>query len=279
MSRQVEGLRRFVGIPAQPGRTFSNVVVTAGGKGGLGTSSVTALIGLGLARAGRRVLVVDASEGSLHLFLGLSAEAGLNSEDVLGHSTPVEWVHPSLAVLTSGIHQTGFIASLSAMQRKAALARVALMQSEFDLVLIDSGSRLESVIQACSVGVGRLLTLTDAGRISLGGTFALLRGVSARFPHLPLQLVVNRERPESLKRVDRGIRTALQHFHGGPVETAGLIPFDAQLERSARGDGLLQDLATSSPAARAALRLGFTIALGPSMTPHTLTPALAATGS
>ncbi len=263
MSLQVEGLRRFVGRPAERDRTFTNVVVTAGGKGGVGTSSVTALIGLGLARAGRRVLIVDGSDGSLHLLLGLDAGAGLvDFGRRPADEGQLEWVDSGLAVLTSGPNVSTSLSAVRTMERRSALARIASLHTTFDLVMIDGGSSVDSVVQACSLGVDRLLTVTDAGRLAMAGTFGLLRAVSARFQGLPLQLVVNRERPDALTRVDSRVRSALQHFHSGPVNTAGLIPFDPDLEEANRQDGLLQELPTSSLAARAALRLGLTMTLG-----------------
>jgi len=263
VSLQVEGLRRFVGTPPERERTFTNVVVTAGGKGGVGTSTVTALMGLGLARAGRRVLVVDGSDGSLHLLLGLDAGAGLLD---WGRGSPathaLEWVDSGLAVLASGPDVSSSLSTPGPIERRSALARVASVHTTFDLVLIDGGSNVDSVVQACSMGVDRLLTVTNAGRLSMAGTFGLLRAVSARFPNLPLQLVVNREPSQSLSLVNGRLRDALQHFHRGPVATAGLIPFDPDLEEATRRDGLLQDLSPSSLATRAALRLGLTMTLG-----------------
>lgn len=263
MSRQVEGLRRFVGAPAEPQRTFTNVIVTAGGKGGVGTSSVTMLVGLGLARAGRRVLVIDGGEGSLHLMLGLDAGGGLvdSARNVDGHEA-FRWIDSGLAVLAAGPTVEPSVSTMRPMERRQALARTLSLHTTFDLVLIDAGSSVDAAVQACGFGVDRLIAVTDASRLATSGAFALLRAASARYSKLPLQVVVNREAAESVARVESTICDALQPFHNGPVGVLGVVPFDAELETNSRQDGLIQHLAPSSPAARAALRLGLMLTLG-----------------
>lgn len=289
MSRPVVH-QRFADQPQTPATSASNVVVLAGGKGGVGTSSLTALMGLGLARAGRRVLLVDCGKGSLPLLLGLNPDGGAHTTPTKTSQLPLEWIDSGLAVLLGSRAGSGRDNRVAA-KRNSVLSQAMALQADFDWVLLDAGTGLESVLSACSIGPDRLVAVTDAGRIALSETFGLLRGVSARLPQLPMQLVVNRERPESLRRVDGSIRAALQNFHKGPVETAGLVPFDPRLEGFTRGAGLIQDLEATSPAARASLRLGLTIALGPistapastATTPITIaaphTPALAPTGS
>ena len=77
MSRQLDSVRRFLAQQRSPGpRPEEGVAIVAGsGKGGTGTSSIVALLGLAAADAGREVLLVDANEnvGTLHLLLGVNA--------------------------------------------------------------------------------------------------------------------------------------------------------------------------------------------------------------
>ena len=93
MNDQARALRSVAAEPAlaravdahAPG---PSVVVLAGGKGGVGASTLTVLAGAALARSGRRVLLVDGAQnqGALHLLLGVAPRHTL-AELVQGETT------------------------------------------------------------------------------------------------------------------------------------------------------------------------------------------------
>ena len=262
MSRQVESLRHFVngfGRMPNPPRALANqnMVVVGSGKGGVGTSSVTALMGLQLARAGRSVLLVDANDGALHLLFGLNGSPGLEAlgaRDARPESLLVD-VQERLTLLPGGPHDGGHAAT-GRMERMGLLRKVATLYDKFDLVLVDGGARISSVLEACAAGANRLIAVTGADRLSTAATYALLKGIGGRLPGLALEVLVNRETAEAAIRVDRHLRQALAHFHTGSVAFTGVVPSDPTVHGGPDRSGALQDVPYDAPAAQAALEIG-----------------------
>ena len=256
-------MRQFV---AEAGRTpgapslglAGNAVVIGSGKGGVGTSSVAALIGLQLARAGREILVVDANDGGLHLLFGMDARPGLDALRSRRHPagvatgagpgathSPARW----LGRLPRSAHPAAW------SDRRSPVAPPRSTGLSIS-VLVDGGPRIASVLEACAVGADRFIAVTGADRLSAAATYALLKGVGARLPGLSLEVLVNRESTEAALRVDRHLRSALEHFHTGSVSFTGVIPPDAAVHGGPDRSGALLDVPYEAPAARAALEIG-----------------------
>ena len=74
MNRSLQSLRNYLDKGGERTRWTPSpgVVVVGSGKGGIGTSTVSALLALAGAEDGRQVLLIDGNEsvGSLHLLLG-----------------------------------------------------------------------------------------------------------------------------------------------------------------------------------------------------------------
>ena len=62
-------------------------MVFASGKGGVGTSTMAALMAVGLARRGEQVLLIDGSQGWLHMLFGITETRGLSAVRA-GRATP-----------------------------------------------------------------------------------------------------------------------------------------------------------------------------------------------
>lgn len=256
MSEQIEALRRFMADRVQP-PTASHVVVLGSGKGGVGTSTLAALLAL-VTSVDARVLLVDAdaSLGSLHLLLGAPQGPGLGAlrGGRLETSDLLVPVTETLALLPGG-----GAPELTAAERQALFRRASSLYDNFDLVVVDGGSRLESVLVACGSGVRTLLAVTTADRVSVAATYALVKTVGARFPGTPVQLLVNREDSGGAARVAEEVRTASRRFLKRDVGFRGSVPEDPCLRAGIQAGMLVQEAATDSPAAAAVQALGSTL--------------------
>lgn len=249
---QLEALRRYVAQnPAAPLHAGpsgdGHVVVVGSGKGGVGTSLLAALLALGAAARGARTLLIDgdATLGSLHLLLG--AEPGPGLEALRGGTAPDEL----LVHLTDGLHLLpgGEPAMMSGVERQALYRRLGGLHPLYDLVVVDGGSRLDSVLAVCAAGSARVLIASTVERIALTATYALAKVLADRHPTIPVGLILNRTEPEAADAAFAEVRGALKHFLRRTVDYAGCIPDDECLRAALEAGMDLQDAAVGSPAA------------------------------
>jgi len=257
MTTNLDSLRAYLGS-GQGSRwaPTPGVLVVGSGKGGVGTSTISALLALVAAQDGRRVLLVDADEGlgSLHFLFGLSDPGPGIGALRGGELTPADLVRPvtdSLWLLPGGGDSVGSTLSSALGERRALLGRVADLYPFYDLVIVDGGSHLASVQAACSAGAERLLALTAPDRVSMAATYALLKVSRERFPSLPLEILVNRGDGVSAEEVFRMMAMAGKRFLGLKVGFGGSIPSDLALEKGMGAEKSVLDLSPSTPAMNA----------------------------
>lgn len=255
MSTQLEALRRQRSVrPFLSSRGDEpGPVVFASGKGGSGTSTLAALLAVGAAAHGQRVLLVDgtAGIGSLHLYLG--TEAGRGWSALKAGASPEELVvtvGERLSLLPSG--EVAEATSISVAERQALFRRLVTLFSSYDLVVVDGGSRVESVMAACSAGAYRLVAVTTPDRVSLAATYALVKVALARMPELSVAVLANR----GDEAAGESIRAAAASFLDRTVDAVGAIPDDECLRAGINAGMNLQDAAAGSPAAAAIIEAG-----------------------
>jgi flagellar biosynthesis protein FlhG len=256
MSEQLDSLRHYVahhppvGSPEAP----PGVLLVAGGKGGVGTSTVAGLLAVMAAMEGIEVLLVDADEshGSLPLLLGVEPVhplERLRGGEVVAEDLLIPLGH-GLAFLSAGGAADGG-ESLPPAERRALLRRLAALYPRFGLVVVEAGSRLASVLPATQ-GASRLLAVTAAERIAAAATFGLIKAVDARAPHLPVDLIVNRSPLPTARMLHLDIEGGTRRFLNRSLGFGGAIPEDDRLTSALQsGLHLHQAAALGTPAASA----------------------------
>ncbi|AUX25735.1 Cobyrinic acid ac-diamide synthase [Sorangium cellulosum] len=132
-----------------------HVIAVASQKGGVGKTTICLNLGLALARAGHRVLILELdAQGSLGLSLGLADRARPGVAELLTGAERVEAVlqrtrDPQLQVLTVGrVDPTTVAGFEEALVRGPVLAGVlSRLAADFDLVVAD-----------CPAGLGKVTT-------------------------------------------------------------------------------------------------------------------------
>ena len=120
------------------------IIAVGGGKGGIGKSLVSSNLGIALAQAGHRVLLVDADLGgaNLHTCLGIGQPTATLSDFLLRSKAQLEEVIiptgvPNLT-LVAGAQDSLDAANVKYAQKQKLLK--ALQQQEVDYLLLDLGA-------------------------------------------------------------------------------------------------------------------------------------------
>ena len=219
--------------------------VVAGAKGGVGKSVIAILLARSLAEYGQRALLVDGEQnlGMLHVLLNVRLQTQLDAvvreevdpEDLLVRVASRLWLLPS-ALGTEELY------GLGVLDRARLHFKLTRAFAAFDVVIVDVGSELESVVRVASLGATRLILVTTAEPGALAGARALVGIVHLQVPALPIDVLVNRtDTPREAEstfaalrdRVGRGLTPSL-HFLGG-------MPTDPDLRHAVwSGDGLTE---------------------------------------
>lgn len=234
-------------------------LLCASGRGGAGASLVSALLAVVAAGEGMQVLLVDADDfvGPLALLLGTTPHASwmdlrggrLGAEDVV---TPVS---TTLTLVAGGpARATAAGGPLTPAERRACLQRVGELAATVDLVVVDTGARLDPLVAAIAPHADERLVAVSGSSdpVGLAATYALCKAARERHPALPIDLLVNRESgSEATRHFDR-IDAGARQFLGTALEYGGAIPADPTLDAALRAGIPFPEAAAGSPAALAA---------------------------
>jgi MinD-like ATPase involved in chromosome partitioning or flagellar assembly len=235
-------------------------LLCASGRGGSGTTLLSALLAVSAAGDGYRVLLIDADEhvGPLSMLLGVTARASW--QDLRGgRVSPVQAATPISTTLTLMAGGAARLApaggvTITAAERRACLRRVSVLAQGMDLVVIDCGARFDTVAAAITPHADERLLAVAAGAdpIGLAATYALCKAVHARHGALPLDVLVNRHEGSEAIRCFDAIDAGARQFLGTSLRFAGAIPTDPTLDAALRAGMPFPDAAAGSPAAIAA---------------------------
>ena len=242
-------------------------LLIASGRGGSGTTLISALLAVCAAGDGLRVLLVDADDfvGPLSMILGAHPRAGW--QDLRGgHVSPADItteVSTTLTLIAGGaprVNATSAALSsanatqLSNAERRSCMRRISTLGLGYDLVIIDCGSRLDVLSAAIMPHANERLIAITAGddSVALAATFALCKAARLRHGALPLDLIVNRHDTHGAVACFNAIDAGVRQFLTSSLRFAGAIPLDTTLDAAIRAGMNFSDAAAGSPAANAA---------------------------
>ncbi|MGN6109712.1 MAG: nucleotide-binding protein [Kofleriaceae bacterium] len=164
-------------MAAPPRRALPRLVAVAGGKGGVGKSTIAANLAIAVGRLGRRVALVDADLGAanLHTMLGVLHPAG-GLADFLDHRVEaLEQTAVSIApnvALVPGTSRPG-AANLASAQKLRLLRAIARLDAECVVLDVGAGTSF-TVVDLVAASDLKLFVLTPQ-LPSLHNAYALLK--------------------------------------------------------------------------------------------------------
>jgi len=208
---------------------MGEVIVITSGKGGVGKTTTTANVGTGLAKLGKKVVLIDTDIGlrNLDVVMGLENRIVYNLVDVVEGSCRIKQAlikdkrYPNLYLLPSA--QTRDKSAVTPEQmRKLALE----LKEEFDYILMDCPAGIEQGFQNAIAGADSALVVTtpevsavrDADRI-----IGLLEANEMKSTHL----IVNRLRSDMVKRGDMMSSDDVVEILA--VDLIGVVPDDENI--------------------------------------------------
>jgi len=245
----------------------THVIAVTSGKGGVGKTNVVANLAVGLARAGKRVLVLDADLGlgNIDVLLGLVPRFTL--EHVLcgsHHLSDIIIPGPAgIQVLPagSGLPQ---LTSLTDSQQLTLQSELEHVADTVDVLLIDTGAGISPNVTYFASAAQETIVVISPEPTSLTDAYALMKVLCRQHRERRFKVLVNmvksqREATQTFRKLD----VAAERFLNINLEYLGFIPFDDYLPMAVIEQRAVTEHFPCSPASRAFIRLAKIIAEWP----------------
>ncbi len=217
-------------------------VLVTGGKGGVGKTTVAANLGVEMASAGKRVLIVDLDLGLANLNVLLGLDTPRTIEDALTGA-----VEPSACVVPgpAGVHLlpagsgTERMGRLTGEQRERLVEVIAEVARDYDVVIGDSAAGVGPDVMAFASIADRVLVVTTPELAALTDAYGLIKALdqygSRTEADIPTpEIVVNHASGvEEGEAVARKLKAICERFLARSPRQAGWLPRSAVVSRSA----------------------------------------------
>ena len=211
---------------------MSEVIVITSGKGGVGKTTTTANLGVGLAIRGKKIVLIDTDTGlrNLDLLLGLERRIVYTLVDVVqkrvnyGQALVRHKKYTNLFLLP-----TSQVADKTAIEPAQMLELVEAMKSEFDYILIDCPAGIEQGYETAVIGADWAIVVTMPEISAVRDADKIIGRLQAS--NKKIKLVVNRIRPQMVKDGTMLDMTSIDDILS--VECIGQVPDDEKVVDSA----------------------------------------------
>ncbi len=228
----------------------TRIILICSGKGGVGKTTLTANLGIALAKRGVNTAVLDADFGlrNLDLLLGLENRIVYTAQEVLDESCRLEQAlvkhkqEPNLSLLPAGNPRMLDWLTPDDMQRI-----VALLSEQFDYVLIDCPAGVEDGFKNAVAAAKEAIVVTNP-EVSAVRDADRVIGLLNTHGVQPVQLVLNRVRPKMMASQEMLSVDDVTDILALPL--LGLVLEDEQVIVSTNRGEPLTLSSNNSPAAR-----------------------------
>jgi septum site-determining protein MinD len=207
----------------------ARIILICSGKGGVGKTTLTANLGIALAKLGERTTVLDADFGlrNLDLLLGLENRIVYTAQDVLSETCRLEQAlvkhkqQPNLSLLPAGNPRMLEWLTPEDMQKI-----VKLIATQADYVLIDCPAGVEQGFKNAALASQEAIVITTP-EISAVRDADRVIGLLNTMNVTPVQLVLNRVRPKMVANQEMLAVDAVTDILALPL--LGLVVEDEQV--------------------------------------------------
>ena len=228
----------------------SRVIVITSGKGGVGKTTTTANLSVGLAKAGFRVVAIDADIGlrNLDLIMGLENRVVYNFIDIIEGNCRLQQ-----ALVRDKRVENLFLLPAAQTRTKDAVSPEQMvtlceeLRKEFDFVLIDCPAGIEGGFRNAVIGADEALVVTTP-EVSAVRDADRIIGMLESMNKSPIRLIINRVRPNMVKEGEMLDVAAVLDVLA--VKLIGVIPDDDSVIKSANSGEPLT-FGSRSPASQA----------------------------
>jgi flagellar biosynthesis protein FlhG len=254
---QAANLRSLVAAPRTAGGAPSplRVIAVTSGKGGVGKTNISANLAVLAAKAGKRVLVIDADLGLANVEIVFGLKPRYHMGDLINSSISIEDVMidapHGVKILPAGSGVQS-LTQLSAEDKLRFIAALEPVQDKFDLVLVDSGAGIGDNVLFFVGAAQEAILVVSPEPTSLVDAYATVKVLSQKAGVRHFGVIINPVIDElPAREIFNKLTQVTSRFLSASVRHLGYIPRDENLHRAIMAQRPLVDAFPHSPASRA----------------------------
>ena len=234
------------------------MLVVAGAKGGVGTTTIAVNVAAAFARIGTRTVLVDGDLGKCDVAALCGTREGYTIGDVLaGRRRVGDALHagPGAMRVLPGAWATGHLTDCDPDSQQRLLSELIAL-GDADQIVIDAGCGANRVVERFWRSADCVLLVSTAEDASVMDAYALLKSVAAGHPNLAVHTVINRVASErQASETHRRLETAARRFLTLDIKHGATIVESREITTAAAQHYPAVLLAPASPAGRATIQL------------------------
>lgn len=219
-------------------RPASRVITITSGKGGVGKTNFTVNLGIIFAQMGLRVVIIDADLGLANVDVVMGKMSKYNLSDVINSSKDI------LEILEEGPNGVKFISGGSGVQELVKLDKTQLvdllmklgkLDTEADIVLIDTGAGLSENVISFVHAAREVILITTPEPTSITDAYALIKTITNKDKKKNIKVVVNRaDNPTEAFNILDKLSAVTQKFLGIKLHKLGYIINDTSVSKAVK---------------------------------------------
>ena len=230
---QAAGLR---GIATLHTSDAVRILTVAGGKSGVGKTSVIVNLAITLARNGKQVLILDENPRHNNVNANLGLKARYDLLHVINRDKPLEQVilqgPDGVSVLTAmrGIHS---LAKLNPTDQEWLVKCFGELSKPIDVVLVDTAIGGASHVLPLSLASQQVLILISGSASSITDAYKLIKILSKEYAKQHFLILVNKvESEQKAQEIFNNISKVARQYLSVSLEFMGCILNDEKLKRA-----------------------------------------------
>ncbi len=185
-------------VPTQPAPSIrARVLAVTSGKGGVGKTNFTINLGITLARAGKKVVILDADLGLANIDVILGSIPKYTFVDLMETDLPIERVMstgPEGIRVISGASGIEGLIDMSAENVERLTKRFSEIGDYADFILIDTGAGISKSVLSFVLAADEVLVISTPEPTSITDAYAVIKAIGNQQRDKSIQLLINKVR-------------------------------------------------------------------------------------
>lgn len=237
-----------------PGKPVQVVAVT-GGKGGVGKTSVSINLGIGLCARGRRVVLLDADLGLANVDVLLGLRARRNLADVLSGECGLADIMlegPGGLRIIPASSGTQSMVALSPAQHAGLIHAFSEIADSLDVLIVDTAAGISDSVVSFVRAAQECLVVVCNEPSSIADSYALMKLLNREHGMHRFRVLTNQVRsPQEGRALFHKLEQVCERFLDVMLHHIGEVPYDDTVRKCIQRQRAVLDAAPGSRAAAA----------------------------